>query len=673
MAKTMHAVHRNTTSTASETPSDGGSSDTGRSETSQLRAPHETFSDFRPEDLLSEYDPFAVDLNTILNPSATDPNHSLHLWEEQITDIPARPGLQFTRETWWDALLSFYASEGSADPVESLTLTAEQRSTVMRSIVTDVRALFRSSLYWVSFIHIPRFFNSILDPNLRSSLQPSLLLTALALGTLAQSSEAENGAAGRARALKLMDMADSALQASLASGWVDLGLVQASWLMLYFELQSHPSRCDTREQSAMLLLDSLMRLFSLTGLDADMKQHPHSYTSSMVSMFNGYMPVADSNPATFASAILEPPRAATPNTVLNAVLSAANMTYGPAPPSQNATLTEPYVPDNTTLGPSTSLCPGECNCVELTISRTWPSVHDIAPSFAGMPMWPTGLSEGEFRKEECRRLVWATVMMTASLNSFISLTGCFEHTKLSIQDPRNYAVMFPGESLAMAGFSVQPNNVWTLYLRAMLLLQCCVRVRGDKSLGDGDRAQYAMKAWLEMEAIEAALDRHTCGLERNLGFQAREMLFSARICVSHDFQRYIPQITTQGSRFFYRDKAEGWLKHRMAAAERVWGQLIDGEHVPAVDFRKPLLIYWFMSHVIKALVLWKADPTLTIALTASKVFVQRAEYIMMFWPTEGQRRDWQELRYRLVQACLEAGIPPPEPNLPAPFPRKTTV
>ena len=61
-------------------------------------------------------------------------------------------------------------------------------------------------------------------------MQPSLLLTALALGTLAQSSEAENGAPGRARALKLMDLADSALQASLASGWVDLGLVQASWV-----------------------------------------------------------------------------------------------------------------------------------------------------------------------------------------------------------------------------------------------------------------------------------------------------------------------------------------------------------------------------------------------------------------------------------------------------------
>ena len=31
--------------------------------------------------------------------------------------------------------------------------------------------------------------------------------------------------------------------------------------------------------------------------------------------------------------------------------------------------------------------------------------------------------------------------------------------------------------------------------------------------------------------------------------------------------------------------------------------------------------------------LWRADPTLTIALEASKTFVKRTEYLMMFWPS----------------------------------------
>lgn len=78
----------------------------------------------------------------------------------------------------------------------------------------------------------------------------------------------------------------------------------------------------------------------------------------------------------------------------------------------------------------------------------------------------------------------------------------------------------------------------------MLLLHSCVCKRGDVQAGDGERAGFAMQAWLEIDALEDALSRHTCELERDFGFQAREMLFSARMCVSHEFQRYIPQVTT---------------------------------------------------------------------------------------------------------------------------------
>ena len=46
------------------------------------------------------------------------------------------------------------------------------------------------------------------------------------------------------------------------------------------------------------------------------------------------------------------------------------------------------------------------------------------------------------------------------------------------------------------------------------------------------------------KTLEDALRLHTCELERTFGFQAREMLFSARMCVSHEFQRYIPRVTT---------------------------------------------------------------------------------------------------------------------------------
>ena len=110
--------------------------------------------------------------------------------------------------------------------------------------------------------------------------------------------------------------------------------------------------------------------------------------------------------------------------------------------------------------------------------------------------------------------------------------------------PPQYTLLFPGETLAMSGVPVHANNVWTLYLRSMLLLHSCVRKRGDLTLSDSERATFAMQAWLEVDAIENALNQHTCELERNFGYQAREMLFSARMCVSHEFQRYIPQVTT---------------------------------------------------------------------------------------------------------------------------------
>ena len=41
------------------------------------------------------------------------------------------------------------------------------------------------------------------------------------------------------------------------------------------------------------------------------------------------------------------------------------------------------------------------------------------------------------------------------------------------------------------------------------------------------------------------------------------------------------------------------VTHRMLAAERIWSNLLAGIKSPALDYRKPLLIYWFMAHIIK--------------------------------------------------------------------------
>lgn len=75
---------------------------------------------------------------------------------------------------------------------------------------------------------------------------------------------------------------------------------------------------------------------------------------------------------------------------------------------------------------------------------------------------------------------------------------------------------------------------------------------------------------------------------------------------------------SDGSKLFYRDKAESWrmypctphifvsdmrssfaVRSRLDAADRVWYTLVKGKSSPTMDYRKPLLIYWFMSHIIK--------------------------------------------------------------------------
>ena len=90
-----------------------------------------------------------------------------------------------------------------------------------------------------------------------------------------------------------------------------------------------------------------------------------------------------------------------------------------------------------------------------------------------------------------------------------------------------YALLFPGEELSRwAKAPVLQNNVWNLCLRAMILWNTSVRRRSDVTIGPMERAEYALNAWLEADAIETALDQHTCNLEGGMLMQAREFLFT---------------------------------------------------------------------------------------------------------------------------------------------------
>ena len=151
--------------------------------------------------------------------------------DDVVFKIASPPSAQFTRETWWDALLRLYAEDTSPEQAGAV-FTDSQRQAITTRIVTDVRAMLLEAVFWTSFLHVPRFFETLFDPRRRQNIQPALVLSMISVGVLMQSSALGRGEAGQKRALKLLDLAHSALQASLLSNWVDTGLVQAAWVRM---------------------------------------------------------------------------------------------------------------------------------------------------------------------------------------------------------------------------------------------------------------------------------------------------------------------------------------------------------------------------------------------------------------------------------------------------------
>ncbi|RPD62664.1 hypothetical protein L226DRAFT_610838 [Lentinus tigrinus ALCF2SS1-7] len=571
--------------------------------------------------------------------------------EQQKVSIPSQPGARFARDTWWDALLTFYATEH--DPVDTavVSLSSAQRGAAMKTIMTDLRALLQSSPCWISFLHLPRFFDTLFNPIRRHSLQPSLLLSALALGAFVQSSEVHNGARGRQKALTLLEMAHGALEGALATGWVDMGLAQAALLIVFFEMQSHPLQSVHRSHSAILLLDSLMRLFSLSTVDEGIKPRG-------LSPFTNLRPKATYSGFNPAAQLGFMPAGPSIGDIITPSLSSTSSSGGSTSDSASSPASSDYSHASGQRG---------CNCLAISLGTAWPPVHNIAPGFASTIMWPEGMAEADFKREECRRLVWTCVMVVANLHAYMAATpdsNNIGHGNLFVREPENFALMLPGEALAASGTYVEPDDMWTLCTRTTFLFHVCMRVRESKNTSQADRAQLAVQAWLEIEDLEQRLARHTCDLDISIGFQMKELLFGMRMLTSYEFRNFIPQVTTTGSRLFYRDKAEEWLRFVDTCNEWVWKTLSKAKQAPSQDHRKSILIFWFIANIRRALALWQNDPDLIYGLEVSKRFAERTEYLMSFWPNPRLREVWQGIRVRVVAACLQAGIPPPSPSIP---------
>ncbi|KAI0712149.1 hypothetical protein C8Q76DRAFT_622567 [Earliella scabrosa] len=567
---------------------------------------------------------------------------------EEGAVIVAEPGAQFTRETWWDALLVLYASDGSGAggaPLDvALAIPPGVRENTTQSITADLRSIFRASPHWLNFINLPRFFGSLLDPRARHTIQPSLILGALALATFFRSHENELGARGRDRALRLRDQAQSALEGSLSSRWIDHSLVQAAWLLAFFEICAHPLHSTTRVRSSMGLLDSLLRTMKLLSLDE-----------------------ADPRASVFTSVI--PVVAPDPSHIPHPSIEAHTHTHAPIHSSVES-MPIPQAGRSTPLLPHerSSVVQSPCHCMTFTLGHTWPMVKEFAPLWDMTPTWQSEWTESDIRKEECRRLVWSSVMLSAGHSSYTAASSEIQTQQLFLMDPRNYALLFPGESLTSVDDApaVPPpakDSVWALYMRAMLMWNSCIRMRADGSLSDADKAHFALTAWAEIDVIEEALNRHTCGIERSFLFQGRELLFNSRMCIAYELERCLPQPTAHANLLFYRRKAEEWLSHQASLAKRVLNAgLPSVTGLPAADLAKrPFLLFWFMSQIERALTLWAHDRSLALALDVAKALSKPVEYLMALWPCAEQRRRWEELQDKLNHSCFAASVALPSP------------
>ncbi|KAG6831995.1 hypothetical protein H0H92_006030 [Tricholoma furcatifolium] len=573
--------------------------------------------------------------------------------EEDYSGVSCEPSLNFTRKIWWDSLLSLYLSPHTN---RRQNLTSKQRSLAAQGITADLRFLFSTSNYWFSFFHVPTFNSNYFDPVRRERMQPSLVLALLAMSTFWQSSEAGLGHSGRERALRFRDEAQSALDASFNAGWIDETLAQAAWLLALFEVCAHPLHSSERSNSSLILLDSIIRSLSLTFVDAD---DPKTTTFSP-----GDVP-----------AVTDPSRR-------DWLLSEDD--FNPHMPSSNVrTLREP------------SNEPAGCSCRSMTLISHWRESDDQTPLWTLTPAWNNTWNEAEIRKESCRRLCWSSIILAAGHVSYTTAhkSGILH---LFISDPSNFALLFSGEAIAyspsLSSNLSSKDTIWALHDRSFLLWHSCARMRSDTRATDGVKAQFAVKTWLEADALEAALNRHTCRIERQFIFQAREYIFNTRMCISYEFQRFIPLATANVNGLFHRRKAEEWRRehfipmmtkidhnffavvtHQATVAERFMTGLhtITGNSKNILA-RRPFYVFWFMGQISRALGLWECDHTLTVAMDVCKAFLPALDYLTGLWPCPEQRHRYEVLRERLTNACYIAGVTPPPPtnlilSVPLPF------
>jgi len=144
--------------------------------------------------------------------------------------------------------------------------------------------------------------------------------------------------------------------------------------------------------SSLYILDSILRLLAMTDLDAN------NPTASKFAP--NAVPVMEVSSEKYVSTSKRH----------------QNSMFVPSPTQQCAqqqqSLVDATIPES------------RCPCDKLSLGSQWPEAHKQVPFWVSTPMWNREWSEGEIKREECRRVRWSALMLVSGQTSFADAVNC---------------------------------------------------------------------------------------------------------------------------------------------------------------------------------------------------------------------------------------------------------
>lgn len=84
----------------------------------------------------------------------------------------------------------------------------------------------------------------------------------------------------------------------------------------------------------------------------------------------------------------------------------------------------------------TTIPESRCPCDKLSLGSQWPEAHKQVPFWVSTPMWNREWTEGDIKKEECRRVYWSALTLVSGQTSFADAVN-WKLQDLFILEPSN--------------------------------------------------------------------------------------------------------------------------------------------------------------------------------------------------------------------------------------------